>query len=301
VNILITEEQAQNPEFRKRGSQWHIGFLPSEKVPSYHCMKCSKDYDHSPKIEVHIYTMSDERANTLVAYKCSECSESIHIEYLESPDGIDKKYIVFDETGDWKKPTLKDIEEMLAKAEESAKRGEGNKLYGGSYESSLRRACHWADKISYEIPEERIKKIEKIYMNSYLRGMERELPELVKEIKDNAYGFSHHVSEVGISAFEGSGLFELLPRLYEALPFINLPEDAELKKDILRILSADMKMSEDSIARLEEEKKKTGEAIASERKELKEATRFMKKFRRRSGLKGKHVREAKGNPLGTGY
>jgi hypothetical protein len=172
------------------------------------------------------------------------------------------------------------------------------------YKDFVKRALHWSGKISYKIPEERLKKLETTYRDSYLKRMEKELPEWVEDIKSRGYGFSGDLTE-GMSTFEYTGLSDMLPKLYEVLPLINLPEDTGLKQDILRILFAHMKMHEDSVSALkvglEEEKKKIDEEIASEREELKIVTNHMKKFRRRSGLKRRQVRRLKRDPINTDY
>ncbi|MCK4714038.1 MAG: hypothetical protein KAT35_00565, partial [Candidatus Aenigmarchaeota archaeon] len=81
------------------------------------------------------------------------------------------------------------------------------------------------------------------HRNSYLRGFERDLPDLINAIKQNSHGFRISSYEFGtpdrdesITPYEGTGLCEQMGVLLEALPLIDLPDDAGLKQDILRIL-----------------------------------------------------------------
>jgi|GEM_PF-2856530 len=293
VNILITEEQAQNPEFKKWGKQFYLGFLPYEKVPSYHCDNCDKYHAHSPKIEVHITDLIEDRPNTNVAYRCTECNEIVKVERIESPKGIDKKYITFDESGDWRPPTTEEIEAEMKKAEESAKKGEGCGLASSGYSSHLKRALHWAGKISYDIPQERVERLETTYRSSYLKIYEKELPGLVEAIKDKSWGFSKRVDEhSGISSFEGSFLSEMLPPLYEALPLIDLPEDTELKQDILWILLRHTDMYSKSVEELNKEKRKIEKSIIREKRKLADMIHLKKLYVRKSGLKPEEISES---------
>jgi hypothetical protein len=234
VDFLLTKEQSKSPDFK--GDLFNIGFIPPERIQSYSCAKCEREYEHAPGIEV-IVTEFARGPVPSVNYICSECKGIIGFQYLGSPEGIDAKYIVFDETGDFKTPTVEAIEEQLKLAMEDAKEGYGN-LDEGGYERSLKQAIKWSEKIGHYIPEETIRGIEDTHRDSYLRAFERDLPELIESIKSHSYAFFDTGQDGEISAYEGTGLYEEMDALFEALPLIDLPDDVELKQDILRILEA---------------------------------------------------------------
>ncbi len=302
VNILITEEQDSNPEFREKGAQWYIGFLPESQVLSYFCKKCDRHYENSPEINVYIHRHGtrDSNTGTEVSYKCTGCNKLLHSEHLESPEGIDPKYIAFDETGDWKRPAPEDIEAQLSRARLSAENGEGNNMRKGHYRKPLEQALHWAGKISYKIPRQTVKELRTAFRNAYLRNMERELPTWVNTIKQKAYGFSSmEPDDSGLSAFEGTGLYEDFEPFYEALPHINIPDDPKLKMDIVRILDAYKKMFQDSTDKLEEQRReleKRADAAIGEAIEINFRTNM---FIDRAGMTASHIAEARRDPLST--
>ncbi len=102
VSIILTEDQAV--KFGKDGSLWEIGFLPSEKITGYYCNKCKSSYEYSPEICVFI-RREKEGFFVELFYKCKECKKVLFFSDLQSPEGIDPKYIVLDETGDYVIPT----------------------------------------------------------------------------------------------------------------------------------------------------------------------------------------------------
>jgi hypothetical protein len=233
VHTLLAREQLHKLVESGRHSQWYVGFLPPDRIPSYTCGKCEEVHHNPPKIEVYVSRMVREDSTTTVMYRCTECKEVVHHELLESPEGIPIEYIEFDGTGDWKPPTPEDIEESLRRARETAERG-------SNYSGHLGQAQYWAEKIGYEISPELAPGLEATRRNAHLRGVERDLPEILERIRGRGYGFSLGSldDESGYSPFEVSGLYEDVNLLNDALPDIELPDDPELRQEILRILFA---------------------------------------------------------------
>lgn len=298
VDILITEEQANDPEYRGSKSQFNLGFLPPEQVPSYFCRECGQRFDKPPEIEVSV----DELGFTRVGYKC-ESGHWVYYSHLENPEGIDPKYITRDATGEWITPTPEMIEEELEKARERAEKGEGRSMEVGLHLSNLNQALKWGEKIGYDT-EEREQEIRAVYREAYLRRLSENLPEVVRDIKKMNYGFAvRELDDHEISAWEGTGLYEFFGSLYEALPHIDLPDDPELMQDVLRILEAYRKMPEDRIRMLKEKRAKiieeTDNSLYHNRRALEERTDYNESFVERSGLSKEQVQSVREDPLDT--
>jgi hypothetical protein len=298
VDILITEEQARRPGFVEHGSQYHLGFLPHDMVPSYYCTSCGIYYGHPPVIEVEIMRRGST-GTAHVEYRCRSCNEMLHHEPLETPDGIDPEYIVFDGTGRWKPPTEKQIKDMISEARKLAKEGEGNSLIdGGCYRYSLEQALVWAKASGYGIPDGLLGELEMTYRDSYLKRFAAGLPGLIREIKEHSYGFIPGEAD-GMSHMEASGLGELLDLLYEALPHVELPDDAGLNQDILRILHTDMNMSRNSIEDMKQMIAEIQKEMDAETRNMQRAAERANNFTERSGLTEEQAEEAKRTPLST--
>lgn len=267
------------------------GFILPENIHSYYCDKCEIIHNQSPSVKVSV---RDKGAT--VGYRCCACDRQVYVRYLSSAEGIDPKYIVFDETGDFKPPTPEDIESMLKRAKESAEKGEGSFETGG-YTYPFEQALRWAGKIGYEIPAGLVEELKQNHRKAYLDNFTAELPAKIEAINKIAYGFS--LEEIGgaFSDFYGTGLGILVDELYETLPHISLPEDPEVKEGILRILFAykDMCAEElDATEKMEEEIKKH---IENQRKGINDTNTYIMEYITQAGLTLEQVENTRKTPL----
>jgi hypothetical protein len=292
VSILITKEQAEDPKFRRNLYQYYIGFLPRELVPSYECRSCRNKFDQPPKIEVRI-SGRDEDPIAFVLYSCNNCGEYICEQHLELAGGIDPKYIVFDETGDYRIPTTRDIEDRMQLALECAHKGGGMDLDSGEYERHVNQARRWAGKIGYIIPEDRIDELREVYRTSYLRNAEGELPETVERIKHMSHDFDlSHAEGVPISSYGRTELCDMIEGLYGVLPHIEIPDDPELRNDILRILNTRKRMLGDKVIDLVNESDENNKQINRGIAKIRDTDKFIKSYLDRTGMNESDIERA---------
>ncbi|MFH1978600.1 MAG: hypothetical protein ABIJ92_04715 [Candidatus Aenigmatarchaeota archaeon] len=289
VKVLLTPEEFSQPEFRTRGSQWDIGFLPKERVPAHYCKKCDTYHEEPPKIEVLIGERGD-RLSTLVEYKCVGCDSNLVLNHLESPDGIPIEYIIWDTTGDWKAPTTIGIEDELRRAKRFAE--EGN----GGYRDCLNQASRWAEKIGYEIDPEITPRLEEVQRAVYSRKFEVELPELINNIIERDWAFNLDEDE-DISVFEGSGLSGIMDYLLDTLPQINLPESVELRQSVLRVLYAYRDMFRVDILRAREDRE-ASDRLQWTLKGVRGANQMIGSYISRAELTADQINEANDSPIG---
>lgn len=271
-----------------------IGFLPPDKIKAHYCKECDVHYSGSPNIEVFI----DKRDEASIVYGCKGCGDVFSYQYINSAEGIPIEFIAEDQTGKYKRPTPESIEKLLDQTIEIARKGEG-RLNRGQYLGKLEIANKWAELISYEISDERVNEIQQVHRRSYLESIERDLPQIVQEIKKSSYGFNTAGERVeDISVMEGSGLYHRLEILLESLPHINVPK-GELQRDVLRILDANQKRYENEKSHLEGEKSDLEKRIEGKNSLISGAENLVKEFVQRSGISNEDISKSREDPLST--
>ena len=209
-----------------------IGFFHPDQVVSYFCEKCDKQYAEKPGMEVYIIDRKifGDKIRPEYVCRCGHCDNAIYLGMSHSgAEQIPVKFIVEDQTGDYKKPTPKSIEDRLNQAEAQAREGNFR------FEKDIAICRHLAGKISYKLDEERINGFGPIAEEADKKKFENYLPSLVDDILKQSYGFNLTRRD-GASAYEGTGLCENVEHLFKNLGRVNLPEDVKVKKKILAIL-----------------------------------------------------------------
>lgn len=291
VTIELTSEQEQKLKKTTELDLADVGFFHPDQVISYQCESCDDGcdgyfMDEKPRIDVYIRLESLGKVMPVanLFYKCKRCTNVFHIGIeLEGIDKIPAEFIVLDATGDYKKPTPKSIEELLATAEKRATEAFLDK-------DSIETCRHWAEKIGYKLDEERIKQLDVTQRQAYLRSYEKNLPAHIEEIRKDSYAFKLGASagDEECSMFEGTGLAEQVDKLLENLPHINLPEDKKLRGSILKILFQYRKMYDNAIEQTITEKaemeKKFNDDIQSCQNVSRKTTHLITQYCEKAGI-----------------
>jgi hypothetical protein len=290
------EERVKGFKGDRAPELWDIGFIAPSQVASYHCPKCAKDYANPPKVQVSVSKAGSREIDTSVVYHCSTCNEMVFYGHIQSPKDVPEEFIVYDETGDYKKPTRESVDSLLVRLAQQAKEGRGNSLEKPGSASELETAQRWAGKIGYDINPQ-IESLTKTYREGYVARLERELPDLVKEIKNRAYGFN--LTEVdSISHYEGAGLPEMMNQLSQTI-LLTTPSNPEVNKDIVRIFELYCKMGHSEKERMLKEKEDLEERLASEEEFLAQARRQQSEFIQKVQMSTEQADEARATPLDT--
>jgi len=284
LTIKLTPEQEKSLAADPHEDIYSINFFHPEQVLSYFCDKCNEAIQGNPGMQAYIRLRRDlKRQVADILCKCKKCDNTFYMGLAENPAQIPAELIVIDETGDYKKPTPESIEERLKQAEDRAK--------DAFLDSDGINVCRrWAEKIGYKLDEERIKKLEPIQREAYLRNFEKNLPDLVEEIRKDSYAFmlGTSASDEECSMFEGTGLAEQVDKLLENLPHINLPEDKKLREKILKILFQYRKMYDTAITQTITEKaemeKKFNDDIQSCQNVSRKTTQLISQYCEKAGI-----------------
>jgi len=246
------------------------GFIDPSKITKYHC-DCG-EHEGAPKLLVRV-TKSILDPDVQTAYRCRECDSFVYISNSSpDPKNVDPKFITFDETGDFVKPTPDSIEQHLQKALDSAREGHGDgiKIKDFSfYKKDLEYAWKWAKKTGYEIPRSRIREIRRAYQGAHLKNFTENLPQLIDELLKKKDCFSLWESEghEDMSIWEGIGMYEKFGPLLETLPHIKLPDDPVLKRKIYDVMMLYKGMFDEEANRPEREAKALLEKAVKQRKD----------------------------------
>ena len=287
-------ERLKDFKFDRRPELWDTGFFTPSQISSYYCKKCNRTYEDSLRVGVSVSKLGSKDLATFATYHCSHCNELVYYGHLSSPDGIPEEFIKFDDTGDYRKPTLDSVNSLLTKINDRAKEGHGSAIDNPDYRDKLETAKRWAEKIGYDINPQ-VEKIGELFRTSYVSRLERELPNLVAEIKDKSYGFS--LAEIDcVSTYEGSGLSEMMLQLFETIK-CTTPSNLEINKDIVRIFELYCKMSQSEKERLLEAKKDLEERITQEESFLVDVRKQQGDFIRKANIPNEQVDEARESPL----
>lgn len=291
IRIKLTQEQEEKLRESKDFVHYaldEISFFHPNQVTSYYCGNCHQSFSEAPGIDAYIrlecILKNKPQAVANLLCKCKHCDKTLHMStILDGLEKIPADFILIDETGDYKKPTPESIEERLKQAEDRAK--------DAFLDSDGINVCRrWAEKIGYKLDEERIKKLEPIQREAYLRNFEKNLPDLIEEIRKDSYAFKLGASagDEECSMFEGTGLAEQVDKLLENLPHINLPEDKKLREKILKILFQYRKMYDNAIEQTINEKaemeKKFNEDIQSCQNVSRKTTHLITQYCERAGI-----------------
>ncbi|MBI5880805.1 hypothetical protein HZB90_01605 [archaeon] len=294
---LLLPADKEVPADLVEGRLSQIGFVPPDHIPAYRCGVCSTNFELSPVVEVYIRAERGIVGHTEVIFKCRGCHKPFYSGGFISPEGIDPKYIMLDETGDYKAPTPETIEMVLAKALALAESGNGCLEGNGLSDAQISIASHLAGKISYPIDPARIDTIRQTHRTAYIKKAQEGLPALVNDILRQSHGFSLFDDDCGITAFEGTGVNEDFHRLRDILPVVIIPDG--LKRNIYRILAAYRDMFGEKIRGLEEKKKGIEQDIASATEGMTSADDSVKEFAKMVQLPPEVVAEAIEHPLST--
>ncbi|MEA3329833.1 MAG: hypothetical protein U9Q06_03760 [Nanoarchaeota archaeon] len=292
--VNLTPEQKgkiQNLE-GKTPSIWDVGFVHPNQISSYFCARCNLTCLHSPNTKGFIELDIPNNPVGSISYYCDK-GHLIHYSFLPTPEEIPVEFIEFDETGDYKIPTIDSVDSLLIKIEEQARKGRGNKIDNPSHKNRLEVANRLAGKIDYDVSK-RVKEINEIFRGAYVRNLESQLPRLVEEIIENSYEFSLDEMD-GFTHYEVS-LAEKVNELFETVKLIT-PTEPELNQKIVRILDAYWMMHDTKRKRLVEEKKQLEDRVDSFEENLIEIRRNQSKFIRRVKLTNEQVQKARDNPL----
>lgn len=304
ISVNLTNEQRKSlDEYtkkwkREKPSLWSIGFLEPVQINSYFCNICQKTYEDKPIAKVCIPANKDwdtgevKIRSATVGYHCSHCDEFVFIAILDPQRAgeIPEKYIVDDETGDYKKPTPESIEKLFKKIEKQAKEEYGQRIDLPPYFSNLDMLNRWGSKIGHKLDQERIDKLNSEWRERYIKELEEDLYELIEEIKQKSHDFTPEF------IYEGD-LIVHIEKLEETLKYTDLPKDVKLKQNILRILYAYEKMyistEERLLEKKEEENKKLDEEIHEAESDRMDIRRKIWDFLDKAKLTSKQIEKAK--------
>ena len=270
---------SKNAELPRETEVFDEGFIDDTKIVSYHCSKCNKDYSEAPKIEIYIPKFGlTIKGNAL--YKCNICNEIIGGNYLIKLDGIDTKFIKFDATGDYKKPTQESIELLLSKIEGEVKSG-GGSLDNGNYRQNLSIAETWASKIGYDIDKKRIKKFHKEYKRFYMENNIETLVNMLYEQKSkfDITTYEELTQECFYSRF--GMISEEFYELSKILSHKSVPDKLKnngLKEKIMDIFTWYIDMYKTEIKNVKREKNKMDNKINKLKNHFNNANRFNKEI-----------------------
>jgi hypothetical protein len=304
IGIILTPEQEKKlyPLSEIEGI-WSLGFVPPSQINSYFCLNCDKKFYNNmqvhnmqvpPKVRVSVERFNSGDLNTTVRYHCSDCDKVVYKSLLPSPEGIPEEFIEYDETGEYKRPTVESVNSLLDRIENQAKEGIGESVNQPNYFRDLKTAERWAKKIDYDINPE-VENLEKVFRKSYIGKLEQELPLVVSNIMNNVYGFNL-VERDHISPYEGAELPKKMHKLFEAIELIN-PKDIQLNNNILKILELYGRMIYEEKERLSEERRSLEERIYHEENSLVKANKLRNDFIQKVNMSNEQVDEARENPL----
>src|SRR3989344_4992859 len=131
------EERLKNFKWDRTPEIWDTGFINPSQIVSYYCRKCDKIHEDSPKAIISATQISPKDLDTSIMYKCSHCDESIYLGHLPSPNEIPEEFIRFDETGDFKRPTVDSVNSLLARINKQAEEGYGQSIDKPCYRQDL--------------------------------------------------------------------------------------------------------------------------------------------------------------------
>ena len=288
--LKLTPEQEKKLQEDPKKEIYSIDFFHPKQTISYFCDECKNTFQEEPNIEAYIrletISKNEPQAVANILYKCKNCDKTFYIGTVIDKDNTDKiplEFIKYDETGDYKKPTKESIEELLSKIESNAK--------DCSLDMQAIRVCRrWAEKINYALDEERIKKLDSIFNEACLKRFEKNLPDLVEEIRKESYQFNlgRCTADSYGSMYSNSGLANHVDKLLENIFQINLPEDNKLREDILKILFQYRKMHDNDIESAIHEKaeteKKFNKRIQSCQDASIEATQMISQYCEKAGI-----------------
>lgn len=301
ISVKLTpeqEERLKNFRWIKAPEMWDTGFISPNQINDYYCKKCNEQYTVSPKPLVSVAVIGERELLTSVGYKCTTCENFVYHGNLESPKGIPEEFIAYDETGEYRKPTQDSINSLLDRIKKQANDGQGQSIKQPSYRNELKIAKRWAEKIGYDLQPE-VEALTDMFKKGYVARLERELPEIIKDIKEKAHGFNSSGSEeFGCSHYEGTGLSEPMEQLFQTID-LTKPQNPEINADIFRILELYCGMVSSEKEKLVKEKKDLEARLAQEEESLAEARRRQSEFTAKVGLTNEQVDKARETPLST--
>lgn len=286
ITLMLTPEQ--NEEYKankdKDSPLFYLGFIPPNQIISYSCEKCGKS-EGAVNVRISITQLSKDP----VAYVCYECEKGhsvYHYMTTKDLDIIPVDLIEWDDTGDYKTPTPESIEKLMEKIELNALAGTYTGLESCiEHLHDLKIARKWAEKIGYEINQERLDNLETTRKKSYIKNFNKNLPKFLRNIKEY-YSHAFSLIEInGYSIYESRGLGEILGELFEMLPHLNITKFTdETKIDIIRILHLYHLMHVEKKNSLQEEKEELEKKINELEAEIIGSRSFVIEYERKFEL-----------------
>ena len=262
--------EAKTKGWKDSVSQLTTGFVYPHQIKRYWCEKCLESYYGNPKIQISIDDIPPTRN---VAHLCPQGHFVLH-DFLPEGSVVPEEFIVFDATGDHKRPTPDAIEKLVGKLEEVAKQGNFDKR-------TVDILTKWAGKINYPLDQARIETAKATAKKVYLKNFADNLPENLREIQELGFGFNLCESD-SVTHFEGTGLSYKVEELLRNLPEIDLPEDPQVRTDLERVLGLNREMYADEFRRVKREREEYLKRVEAKldglRKELRDAHQHEQRF-----------------------
>jgi len=241
--VELSPEQIENIPEDKKARIWDVGLIEPDKILNYTCRseQCKEhegSYDDKPKVSISINdtgsTILSSQINAYIFYQCNHCDDIVYSEIVPHKPEFPNKYVVFDETGDYKRPTIESIEDLFVKIEKQAEEGARAGINQPAYSEELQLATRWSEKIGYELDPERIANINQTWRENYLKDYEQGLADEILPLWEFTMYFT---SLMDFADEECDGLTDGLIRLLDALPHITIPDNPQVKQGIVDIFS----------------------------------------------------------------
>lgn len=284
IEIALTPEQESKIGSKDKPSLFNVGFVSPEQIESYNCKECKSSFEESlnPRIYIRLDMMPEAMA---MHFNCNRCGNLVFYSFIKSREGIPVEFIVEDETGNFKKPTIDSIEDLFQKIKQEAEEGNAQHMGSPSYVRELKILSAWCKKIGYDIDPERISNLKLVWKQKYLEKFKENLPELVDEILTTSrFGFHYVLADEEEPGFFDSPNAERVSYLFKNLPLINLPDDPELKMRILEIYYLFEEMWGDAKAEVKEKISGLEKMLASVDESLSNAAKNSAEFASRANF-----------------
>jgi hypothetical protein len=223
LDVTLTGKQKRIAGTSTLADFWKVGFVEPEKVNSYVCKKCGP-VSKQPKVEL-VIKGNVEQQGGLATYFCLQCKDPVALGMIPKRllKEVNPEYIVFDETGEFRAPTVSDIDGALSRAEAAARERD-------DYQTHLQLAQNWAYQIDHQIPPPLIDELAATYHGAQVAYVGENLVNIIATVLEEPPILGMENGEVTGPAAEE---YELL---MSALPDLEIPDDALIRERLLEIL-----------------------------------------------------------------
>ena len=287
VEAYQRHRKLSTPEFTSR----IVGYIAPENIRGYYCNGCGEDVTFHidvPKIEAEVVP-AGKLSQMGIKYSCASCNtelDYVRLHREEEFSRVPEELIIYDGTGNYKKPTIESIEALFGEISNEANEGNGSydhPDYGEKFDI-LGRCC---EKIGYVIDEERLNEVEDRRKEAFLERFVKELPQLLQRFpKDSNDYFPSSADSDDFLEFSrelslSDDMEELLGSLFDGLPHLDaVPENCcEELSHVLNNYQSGVATSIRRInSKIEETTKQLEEAKKEEESRLDFASFLMKKL-----------------------